>query len=278
MSEQFGRELFLQVGPVALSGLRVAFSVEKSTKAEPNPATVKVYNLSEGTREKLSREKGARMALSAGYVGTAAIIYSGDVRLVSHAKQGPDWVTTITAGDGERAYRNAFASASFGAGTPVATVVRGLAEALGVGPGNVDQAMSQGNFRRGLTQYSSGYAVFGPAQQELSKVMAALGLEWSIQEGQLQVLRPAEVLPGTAVLLSSRQRNLIGSPEYASPDKVNGSPTLKARMLLYPAVRPGVLVQVESTQVNGLFKVLKCVHTGDTHGPEWTTEVEGKAV
>lgn len=278
MSEQFGRVVLLQVGTVALSQLRVSFTVEKSTKADPNPATVQVYNLSEDTRTKLSREKGARMALTAGYVGTAALIYSGDVRVVSHAKQGPDWVTTLTSGDGERAYRNSFASASFGAGTPVATVVRSLAQALGVGTGNLEQALAQGGFRRSLTEYSSGYAVHGQAQRELSRVLTALGLEWSVQDGQLQVLRPAEVLPGTAILLSSRMRNLIGSPEYASPEKVKGPPTVKARMLLYPAVRPGVQVQLESAQVNGYFKVLKCIHVGDTHGQEWTTEIEGKAV
>lgn len=278
MSEQFGRVVFLQAGTVALSGLRIAFTVERSTKQEPNPATVQVYNLAEDTRTKLSREKGAALALSAGYQGTAALLFSGDIRLVSHAKQGPDWVTTATCGDGARAYRNSFASASFGQGTPVETVVRALASALGVGPGNVDAVLAQGGFRRGLSQYSGGYTVHGPAQEELSRVLAALGLEWSIQDGQLQLLRPAQVLPGQAVLVSSRTRNLIGSPEYASPDKQRGPPTLKARMLLNSAVKPGVLVQVESTQVNGLFKVEKCVHAGDTHGPEWITEIEGKAV
>ena len=49
---------------------------------------------------------------------------------------------------------------------------------------------------------------------------------------------------------------------------------MTVKMLLYPEIVPGDLVQVTSKVKNGLFKVVKVRHSGDTHGHDWWTDLE----
>ncbi len=49
---------------------------------------------------------------------------------------------------------------------------------------------------------------------------------------------------------------------------------LQIKTLLYPQVQVGGKIRVEAENITGLFKVAQVVHTGDTHGSDWTTEIE----
>lgn len=215
------------------------------------------------------------MVLSAGYPETIALLFAGDLRRpngIQTVRVGPDLVTKLECGDGEKAYREARFSGSFAKGTKVVDVVRAMANTLGVGLGNLEEALKGGNYRLGLNEYAWGYAAHGASVDQLFQILRGLGFESSIQDGQLQVLRPGEVARGKVLLLSTFNGNLIGAPQYASPDKQGGPPTLKAKALLEPNLRPGVQVEVESREVNGSFKVKAVSHTGDTHGGEFASE------
>lgn len=279
MSELFGRQVVLQVGDLQVRNLRISFSVTRSVKEEPNAATVSVYNLKEETRARLAREPGLAVFLSAGYESGGGLLFSGQTRKggVNSVKQGPDWVTKLECGDGAGAYSTANASVSLAKGSSAKDVVLALVKSLKVDPGNVEAALAKGGFRQGLTGYPSGYAFRGKASMGLSQVFASLGLQWSIQDGKLQVLRPAETAQGQALLLSPTS-GLIGSPEYAVPDKKGGPVTLRARSLLRAELRPGLRVVVRSREIDGAFKCLKVVHAGDSHGAEWGSDGDFVAV
>ncbi len=282
MSELFGRQVVLQVGDLQVRNLRIAFSVVRSTKEEPNTATISIYNMKEETRARLAKEPGLQVYLSAGYESGGGLLFAGQTRKggVGSVKQGPDWVTKLECGDGAGAYSTANASVSLAKGSSAKDVVLALVKALKVEPGNVEAALAKGNFRQGLTSYPSGYAFRGKASVGLSQVLASLGLQWSVQDGKLQVLRPAETTEGQALLLSPSS-GLIGSPEYATPDKKGGAPTLRARSLLRAELRPGLRVVIRSREIDGAFKCLKVTHAGDTHGTgdgSWSSDGDFVAV
>lgn len=273
-----GRVYRLQVETLLVTGLRVNFSVEKSTSSEPNKSHVSIYNLSEDTRARLSKMSQAQVTLEAGYPTTIARIFNGQTRKgptgIQTGKTNTDWVTKLECGDGEAAFTEKRFKGSFGAGTPVQTVARELAKALGLGAGNLEAAMRSGNFRQGITEYPHGVAINGRASEELVKLMTSLGLEASIQDGQLQVLRSNETLSGQAVLLTP-ETGLIGTPSYGSSEEgkeSKGPPTLKVKSFLQPSLRPGVQVKVESAAVRGYFKVKSVTHAGDSRSGDWVSE------
>jgi hypothetical protein len=248
--------------------LRISFSIEKDDKPQPNRCEIKIYNLAPASRLALEN-KGVKVILSAGYENNqVGQIFSGSARYVNSQKQGPDWVTTIQCGDGERSFRFAFASQVFQAGTGLGQVVQQLVKTLQVDPGNAPQLATD------LTeQFADGYTVHAPAAKELSRLLEPRGYTWSIQDGRFVALQELQVLQ-EALVLVSQDTGLIGSPEYGTGEKAKGPATLKVSQMLNPAIRPGVKIEVRSRGRNGYFKVKKCRQVGDTFGKDWQTEME----
>jgi hypothetical protein len=260
------------VDSVRVEGLRIQFQVHKGTGKEPNTCEVRIYNLAEKTRSGMQK-KYAPVILTAGYEGNAAVIFNGDARTVDHVKQGSEWVTIAKCGDGERAYTFQRISRSFGPGTRIVDVALACADALGLNPGNLREELDKGSFRGGLTEFTNGRVVHGKASAELDKVLRGIGLSWSVQNGEIQVLRGDAPAPGRAVLLSPAS-GLIGSPEHGSPEKKGKPSPIKARSLLQPQIICGGRVEIQSRSMNGQFAVKKVTHAGDSRGLDWYTDLE----
>lgn len=272
----FGREAFVFVGDLKISGLRLRFKAVKSLKVEPNTLDLHVFNLSASTRASL-QTKGVTVVLVAGYTGTSEVIFAGDARTIDHVRLGPDWDTHIQCGDGEVAYSKSISSFSFGPGAKWTDVVEKLAGDLKVKSGDALEKVRRGDFGGAVDSFLQGIAVNGSTVREFDRVMQAAGFEWSIQNGKLQILRPNRVGDGTAVLLSPSS-GLIGSPDHGAPEK-DGSPSLlRVKSFLQPALSPGRAVRVESRSLTGLYRCEKVKHEGDTRGPEWYSSVEALPV
>jgi hypothetical protein len=285
VSELFGRKYSVTIGTRRITGLRCAFKVEKALVKDPNSAEIRIWNLSEDGRNALqpARNVGRRdkVVLTGGYVDTEALLFAGNVRFVDSVREGADWVTKITAGDGEQAYANAKFSASFRKGTAVGDVMRSAAAALGVDPGNLSEALSR-PFRAGVVALRKGFTASGDAQQVMDAIARSAGLGFSIQDGKLCLLRDGDFIGAKAFLLGP-DTGMVGSPQYGTPeakDKTLGvPPRLKVKSLLQPLMGCGRPVAIDSkAYLGGVYRVEKCIHTGDTHGSDWTTEVELKLV
>lgn len=259
--------------------LRVSFKVTKALTKDPNTCEIKVYNLSADTRAKLPGT-GAKVLLRAGYQSTEEQIFIGDARVIeSKRESSADWVTTIRCGDGERAVLHARVSSSFSPGTSVADVLRSLGKAGKVDTGNLEKVAS------GLSpslQYTQGYAAHGNFYKELGKALQFAGYELSIQDGAILALKPGEATTEEVIELSA-QSGLIGSPETASGEKKEGKnkapakPVLKVKSLLQGQLRCGRKVSLKSTQYNGLFRIVKVEHSGDTASGDWYSSLELEA-
>lgn len=264
---------------VRITDLRVAFSIEKNLGKDPNPCTVTVYNLSPATRAEL-QHKPLHVRLEAGYDGNFERVFSGDLTWCQSALVGVDWVTKMQLGDGERAIRYARVNRSYKSGTDAKTVLKDIAGSMGFKmPADFEAAAELAK------QFVSGLSISGPSEKEMTRVTRSKGLDWSVQDGTLQFLRKDGVRPDEALVIS-QDTGMIGTPEYGAPEKSakakakeKAAPSLTVKTLLKPSVTPGAKILVRSRSMNGLFKVQRVVHTGDTFGTDaWTSEIEATPV
>lgn len=254
------------------TGLRVQFKVEKSDRPEPNKSQIVVFNLADPSRRSLEA-KGVRCILSAGYPGTVAQIFSGEARFIDHVKQGVDWATQIQCGDGERAYQFPRAQFSLRPGASLVDVVKQCIGAMQLDPGAAIakiQGLSAGSFFKGYTANSQ-------ASTELTRALAPYGVTWSIQDGRVVILGPSDTLPEIGPVIGP-DSGLIGSPAMGTPEQKGGPAYLKLKSLLQPGLKIGTRFQLKSSQRNGFFRVHKVVHSGDTFGGEWYSEIEASPV
>ena len=254
-----------------VSDLRVSFKVTKSLRKEPNTAEIQVYNLAPSTRSQM-KSRYMPIILAAGYQTTMAQIFSGQARVIDHEEKGADWVTKIQCGDGEQAFRYARMTESHAKGAKVSDIVSRLVNTLGGlahGSGNIVSLITD--------QFAQGYSAHGSSADQLDKILRLRGYEWSLQDGQVQILSLGKATKQTAVVLSPTT-GMIGSPEHGTPEptaKRDRSHILKVKSLLQPTLVPGGICQV---QANGLptaqYRIEKVTHDGDTFGGNWQSELE----
>lgn len=281
MSRLINRDVVVTIGEVRIAArpkgdddlikptLRVIFKVDRTRNRDTNSAEVSTWNLARKTRS-LLQEENIGMIIEAGYVGSIRQIFSGDVANTETKREAVNWITTVQSGDGLVAYRSARLSESFGPGTGLGDVLKKLTRGMGIGLGNALEKIGEGNFRGGLTEFTTGLSVAGRVSDQLDRFLTTAGFEWSIQDGQLQVLRPGEAteVPDDEVVKISKESGLVGSPEVGEKGIV------KARSLLQGDIVPGRPINIEAAEVNGFFRVDKVVHTGDTWGSDWFSDLE----
>lgn len=239
--------------------LRVVFEVEKTSESSPNKAKIEIYNLS-GTSRKEYQKKGLGIRLDAGYQGLMEVLFIGDVHKPKFKRNNADILTTFEAGDGERALVNTVFNKSYGAGTRFVQIVQDIADTLGIAVGTVIGIKAE--------VYNAGVTFSGSAKKALDTMTAKQDLEWSVQNNTIQIL-PKTAHLGEEAIFISKTTGLIGVPSAENQDSV------KFSSLLNPKLQPGALVQLESDQVNGFYKLKKVKFDGDSHGDKWQADCEG---
>lgn len=253
---------------IQIESMRVIFRVSRSLRKEPNTADITVSNLSERTRSEFQR-KPLFVRLEAGYDGEFERLFQGDVHHVNTRRDGTEWETSFQVSEGLRALRFARVDRSFRGGLTAYAALQEAAKGF-----DVKLKASPAAQKELRAQYASSLVMNGLAAETVNDICDTFGFSWAILDGALIVLRPDEVRTDTGELLISQETGMIGSPEFGDPPERGKRPTLTVRNLLYPSIQPGIRLRVKSRTANGTFKVLRASHTGDTHGGDWTTEVE----
>lgn len=254
---------------IVVDNLDIRFKIEKNITKEPNSCELTIVNLAETTRFELQR-RPLYVRLDAGYDGRMKRLFVGDLRKTDSTWDGPDCNTALDFGDGDRAFQFARVNRSFNRGVTARAVLQELASAMGVEvPRNARES------RDFEVEFAAGCALQGRASDELDRILTPLGYGWSIQDGRLQILKPNEARTDVPLELS-QDNGMVGSPEHGAPLKKGGKPILVVQNLLYPELTPGAKVRVRSREHNGLFKLIKVSHEGDTagSGADWYTTVE----
>lgn len=254
---------------------RVAGKITKTEKPEPNDASVTIWNLSRSQRDSISElqptpssTRGVPVLVELGYEEGIHQVFLGDLRTVTHQKDGADWLTTIESGDGEVAKRIARVKVSTGPGTPIDVALRAVVKALGVDAGNVTKIVGQLKAAGVAKLFTSRMIASGSAAEHMTNFCNSAGLQWSIQDGAIQITGRGRALSPVAVRLTPNT-GLVGSPS------VDPKGLLSATALIQPKLTINGLVSVESRSVTGTYRITKVTWDFDTHGDAWYAQIEG---
>lgn len=300
----FNRKAQLIVGQSGKQGLliedlRIEFKIEKTASETLNSSTVRIYNLNADSRNLVETPNNA-IILKAGYeqdIG-AITIFVGIVRRSLTIRDGCDWITELELDDGLLAYRDSKASTSFAPGTKASDVLRFVAGKFGLPVRPLPDSLS-------TKTYPNGFNFVGKVRESMGNVCKYMGLEWSIQNQEIQIIKKGGHVKRTAIVIST-DTGMIGSPELeaktmseksaaANGITANSAGVIKKKSdkkgaddnepkekleiqgykvscLLQPTIEPGSVIKLQAEGVDNFFKVEKVTHSGDTHGTDWKTE------
>lgn len=262
---QFGRTIKLNIGnaseSVQITSLRVAFSVEKTLTSEPNPAVIRIWNLNASNRNLITSKIYNRLSLSVAYrEDELRLIYTGDITDTITLRDGVDFITEMTCGDGHAAYTRAGLNKTLQAGASDADILAEATKSMGLESGVADLPENRVMPR--------GRVLTGNARDIMHKIGKNNNADWSVQDGQMTVLPKDKVASDNDGFILSQETGMINSPEKTDEG-------LQITCLCNPALRIGGLVRVESIipEYNGDYKITELAHAGDLLGNDWYTKL-----
>lgn len=268
MTDQVGRIVRVQVGELDVSALDVEFSIKRSlASGHAGTCDLKIHNLSPAHRAEIvdAPRLTTYVAVDAGYeTSGVSRLFTGDKRKAIPSYDAPTWTLDLTAGDGEHAIRTARVNRSFAAGSSLSDVVEHIARAMGVGIGNAVEVTRAASFATGGGLFTDGTTARGLASAELSRLCAAAHLQWSVQNGNLELLPIGGALQRTAILLSP-DSGMVGSPKIVNARRR----VIEVTALIQPGLTPGQMIVVRSKVIEGTFRITEVTYKGSLHGAEF---------
>jgi hypothetical protein len=262
---------------ITVRDLHVRFKIEKTLTEQPNTCEIEILNASPESRAAF-QVKPSIMIVEAGYQSDPtrppelAKIFEGDVMFAASEHPGVDWVTKVTAAEGGRAYARASVNRSYAAGATYAQAISDTAKSMGLKmPSSIAEAKSLSK------QFVSGVALTGPSRKQMSKLTSAVGMGWSVQNGQLQLLNAFGVRADEAVVIS-KKTGMIGQPILGAPKEPGEPVTVKVSTLLEPALLPGGRIKVIAENVEGLFRIDKVSIQCSNFEQDFYSVVEGHMI
>lgn len=271
---------------VEITQLRINFEIIKTAKKNPNHNRVQIWNLQKSTRELLEKPD-TRCLLYAGYAQTDGpiLIFSGGITTAWSRYEPPDIITEFELGDGAQEIRDTTISVGYDKNIKSSQILADVSKQMGTPlmiPGNIIDRI-----------WTNGLSFFGPARTLLDKVTKGSDKEWSIQNGNLQIVQTGMVTTRQGIVISS-DSGMIGSPERErsayegtvkkppkKPSKSKGPNDplkefdgWKVKHLLLPQMNPGDRVQLDTREVQGVFRCDYITHRGDNYDGEWQSELK----
>ncbi len=303
MSQLFKRVYRLRVDNVEMEGgavgkqrfgIDIRYRVGKTAKKDPNKAQIDIFNLSADTRgalqkshkEATGKRQPLQVRLEAGYQDDMGVIFDGDLRVLQIKNEGADWIVSIAASEGGHAFKTAEIYRSFNAGTPVESVIRACAEAMGVGLGNLNDVIGDLKIKGVGTQLAEGATLFGFASDELHNLIQSTNYQYSIQRGVLQFQERGKPVNRQVLELSS-DTGLVGSPEpvmdatvlgKAGKAKPSKAGAVKFKALMLHQLYPGAQVRLSAEAVKGDYHLTEVNFMGDTAGNDWNVECTARPI
>lgn len=266
---KFIRRIILTTVAGQFTDLKISFSVEKTVTGTPNEATVKIWNLSDSSRASINEEL-AEITLEAGYEGenNVGLIFKGFTRDVTHDRQGTDIITTIEAGDGDKASRTSYVSRTYDEGTTIEAIVRDIQGLMdGVELGEL-------KFPQGIQTINRPFSFMTTPKRALDELGRSYGFYWSVQNGALEVIPGNDSLSEVTDVTPST--GMIGKPTITDSGII-------VKCLLDPDIRPNRKINVQSETTDregrsGEYRVSSVKLGGDNWDGDFYVEAEGELI
>ena len=261
--------------------LRISFDITKSTLGIPNMAIIELHNPNNATLVALQK-KYTKISLNAGYEGSLRLIFKGDVRNVFQPHGGVDRSAIVYSGDGHRDWLNSTFNKTFAESVSIKTAI-------------IDVIKSFKNLTIGIIEGVPdvadkllGQTLSGSSKDILDTFAGQYGFEWSIQDGEINVVPIEEPLTGTDAIVITSATGMIGSPTITEIG-------VDVTTLLNPRIAPNVAFKIESiastsalpnltrrevrkTNATGLYKVREVMFKGDSREGAWLATIRGSTI
>lgn len=242
-----------------IKNLRMNFNIRKTSEPDANRATINVYNMNPSNRGFLEESGTDLFAIFlAGYSNQEKIMFKGDVTWSGSQKQGPDIISTIEAGDGDKKIKKTRSKKTFAPGVNLTQIITTLIGDLGFLIGNVSDIPTDIS--------NTGVSVSGQTSELLTKFLSKVNLEWSVQNNTIEI-KPVDQASKVSVVRLTSATGLLGSP-------IKKKEGIQFTSLLDPMLEPGAPVKIESRFINGIFVCRNVVQEGDTREGPWQSTVE----
>lgn len=283
MARQYKRDYRLlvqnELTSLQVEGLRISFEVIKDLRGYPNLARIDIYNLNRDSRAKVQNEFD-QIILNVGYEGNIKTLFVGKIKNVTHSKQGPDLITTIHAGDGQKDFEESFSSFTLAEGATLGDIISRVIEDLSQSALGLvqDVDLSQDKLQ--------GYSASKTSVKILDELANEYNFDWVIEQDTIKLIDRESV--ENVEFEISEHSGMINSPSIT---EIGADVTF----LLNPEVLPGRVISIVSvganvgianlqfrsretvrTEATGRYRVVKVTHVGDTHTDDWFSTVVGE--
>jgi hypothetical protein len=277
----FKRKVEVTVGPKGgdgfiITGLKIAFEIEKTDSADPNKGKIQIWNLSEDNSNKVT-VAGNHITLKAGYEDeTIGAIFFGDVVKGRRYRDGNDFCTELEVFDGRTSVMSGQVSVSYAKNTEVMTIVQAYLDAIGL------PFKGQDNIPSG-EKYAHGYAFIGMASEGLRDVLCKVGLTYTIQNEMVYIHKPGQAAEKTGLKLTPKT-GLLTTPQPVSDKTSDDEASTEATnrwsfsAMLFPELLPGAACKVESSTLNGEVVLKTAKYSGDNWDGDFKVELEGEVL
>ncbi|WP_168404382.1 baseplate hub protein [Erwinia amylovora] len=249
---------------IVLSDFKIKFEIEWTNTMWPRVATIKVYNLSRNTNNRILGSEFSKIRMIAGYDGIASpvnesqvgkirnidaskigqtegqnfgVIFNGDIRFTVTGRDNPtDTYILIQAIDGHRAFTNAIVNTTVAAGYTAAdlhAVAMKSFNAFGVTQGITSEFPS--------TVFPRGRALLMSTRDLMKNISEQCNATWQIVDNQVQMVSNNKYIHEAVVLNSDT--GLIGMPQQTMGAGVN------VRCLINPNIRVCGLIELDQSSV-----------------------------
>jgi hypothetical protein len=276
----FDRQIIVEVGPPGGTGVLfedfyIKFKGKKTIKRSANKLTVEIYNLTDETHKQIA-EDGNVCILQAGYKedDLPKVLFTGDITRTIKEYSSPDLITKIECFDGIKKLREKKISFSYDKGTRLTTVVNDIVK-------NFELPLAN-EYVLSSFQFTNGFTFIGSTKDALTKALSIADFDYSIQDGQIQIIEEDQVSE-TGIVIST-ESGMIGSPESLTEvaGKVKKSKAKKQKYkvmsVLFPEINIGDAVKIKSKDVDGFYKVLDHEFEGDNKSGNWKSTLEVTAL
>ena len=229
--------------------LDMAFNCFLTETSEPNSGRCVIFNLSETTRNKISKK--GRIEIYAGYDNNYKLISIGDIVVANNRKPDTDWQTAIEWGDGIGTYSAANFRKSYREGIGVKDIFADLFSTLGLAVNSITDELED------VT--NGGLSLNGKAKDLLDKLAKDYGLTWSIQDEEIRVVREGQPIDNQAIVISP-ETGLLESPQVSEKG-------IDFVAQLNPDLRPNKLVDIRSQSLT-IIRAPSQTDTGPTEKQE----------
>lgn len=239
---------------------RIVFSATKSIRGGLNKLNIKIYNLSEGNRLKLIKDKTDQtyipLTLSVGYQDSLEKVFKGSVYVGSNKREGAELVSEIECQDGGVDFLNSFTSKTLKSGDVVSSILEDM-------PNTTKGKITP------IQELIRPKVLVGNSTKLIEEFISE-GQSWFIDNEQLYIIKDDEVVSALIPVVSS-DTGLLNTPD-------NDLSKVTFTTIMNPALCPGGryrLISKTAPHLNGEYKVESINYKGDTHGNDWSQTITG---